>query len=213
MELTKNKAALRKQLREKLAGLPENDLRQADLQILRNILALEEYGRSGVIFCFVGVGREIDTRPVIQEALTAGKRVAVPKCIAKGLMEAYEITRLSDLEEGFFGLLEPGPHCPAVSREQIDLILVPCLSCDRQGYRLGQGGGYYDRFLARGPFTGAVLCRETMLSPEIPHGDHDIPVSIVVTDKAVYRNGSLEQSEYNRKRVRGTYESQSDDSL
>jgi 5-formyltetrahydrofolate cyclo-ligase len=189
MNLIEEKAALRRQLREKLAGMAEDDLKQADRQIFFNILISEEYDKAGLIFCFVGVGREIDTRPVILDALASGKRVAVPKCIGKGLMEAYEITRLSDLETGFFGLLEPGPHCPLVPREQIDFILVPCLSCDHQGYRLGQGGGYYDRYLARGPFRGAALCREQMLCPDIPHAAHDIPVPMVITDQRVYRTG------------------------
>lgn len=190
MNLIEEKAALRRQLREKLALIPEDDLKQADRQIASNILSLEEFRKAGLIFCFVGVGREIDTKPVIHDALASGKRVAVPKCIGKGLMEAFEITSLTDLEEGFFGLLEPRPHCPMVPREQIDFILVPCLSCDRQGYRLGQGGGYYDRYLAKGPFQGAVLCRGQLLCTEIPHAAHDIPVPLVITDQAVYRAGS-----------------------
>lgn len=182
-----DKNELRKKLRDKLAGLSRDYLKRADDQITQNILALEEYRQATMIFCFVGVGREIDTRPLILAALAAGKRISVPRCIAKGVMEAYEIQSLSDMEAGFFGLQEPAAHCPLVKPEAIDFVLVPCLSCDLQGYRLGQGGGYYDRYLARQPLAGAVLCREAMLSPSLPHLEHDIALPLVITEGAVYR--------------------------
>ncbi len=187
MEAAADKRELRKQLREKLAGLSQDYLKQADDQITQNILALEEYRQATMIFCFVGVGREIDTRPLIMAALAAGKRISVPRCIAKGVMEAYEIQSFSDMQDGFYGLQEPAAHCPHVKPEAIDFALVPCLSCDLQGYRLGQGGGYYDRYLARQPLTGAVLCREAMLCPSVPHFEHDIALPLVITERSVYR--------------------------
>ena len=79
-------------------------------------------------------------------------------------------------------MLEPGEDCPLAARESIDLILVPGLCFDRLGYRLGQGGGYYDRYLAG--YAGATvgLCRRAVLQEAVPREAHDRPVDLVVTD-------------------------------
>jgi len=189
MEQKKEKADLRKQLRERLAALSETYLKQADWEIGQRIRLLEEYQQAKTLFCFVGVGREINTQPIILEALAAGKRVALPRCVGKGVMEAYLIHDLTELEAGSYGLLEPASHCLRIDPWEISFALVPCLSCDREGYRLGQGGGYYDRYLKQAAFKGAVLCREQMLSPKIPHLAYDVALPLVITETAVYRIG------------------------
>ena len=107
---------------------------------------------------FYGVGREPDTRPVIRALLERGKRVALPKCLPGRRMQARAVSGLDKLTPGPFCIPEPGEDCPVVDREEIDLILVPNLCCDKQGHRLGHGGGYYDRYLAGYSGRTVALC-------------------------------------------------------
>ena len=81
-----------------------------------------------------------------------------------------------------YGMLEPGEGCPLVPQEEIELILVPGLCFDRLGYRLGQGGGYYDRYLAGYGGTTVGLCRREVLQERVPREEHDRQVDLLVTD-------------------------------
>lgn len=88
-------------------------------------------------------------------------------CIDKGIMEPYEITSFNDLIPGLYNIPEPAKHCPLVNLADIDFAIVPCLSCDRKRRRLGHGGGYYDRTLAKLTAPSAALCREQLLLDEV----------------------------------------------
>jgi len=129
---------------------------------------------------YVGTGDETDTIPLIQRLLDSGKRVVLPCCLAEHMMEVREIPSVSDLRPGMFKIPEPGQHCPVVSKESIDVALIPYVLCDRGGYRLGHGGGYYDRWLS--DFTGAtvVICSSERLVPELPREPHDLPVDFLI---------------------------------
>lgn len=109
---------------------------------------MPEYQSAGTIFCFVGTGREIDTRPILRHALNSGKTVCVPLCTTPGQMELRRITALEELRPGKFHIPEPPADAPCVAVDEVDLAILPCLSCNHLGQRLGRGGGYYDRFLA-----------------------------------------------------------------
>ena len=74
---------------------------------------------------------------------------------------------------------------PEIAPENIDLILAPALSCDRNGYRLGYGGGYYDRFLARTRAVAAALCAESRLTDELPREPFDLPCNYIITERQV----------------------------
>ena len=81
-----------------------------------------------------------------------------------------------------FGISEPGEDCPLIAREAINLVLVPAVCYDRRGYRLGFGGGYYDRWLAG--FSGVTvgLCREAVLQEAVPTEAHDARVDLLLTE-------------------------------
>ena len=92
------------------------------------------------------------------------------------------------LVEGLYGIPEPGPDAERVEPESGDIIIVPALCFDRQGYRLGQGGGYYDRWLELHPGLFSVgLCRERFLQERVPREAHDMCVRCVVTEKEAAR--------------------------
>jgi len=181
------KKILRKRLIGKMESLPEKYREEADREIVRQVLALEEFKKARVVFCYVGVGKEINTWPIIEEGIKQGKTVAVPKCIGKGIMAAYAISGREDLVPSFFGLLEPQRQEKLILPAEIDFALVPCVACNYEGLRLGWGGGYYDRYLANTRFVKAILCREELINPDIPGEGHDVPADMVITEKGVYR--------------------------
>lgn len=155
---------------------------------------MPEYQASSTIFCFVGTAHEIDTRPILTHALESGKRVCVPLCTAPGIMELREISSLADLAPGAYGILEPDPtRCGVVDTDEVDLAVLPCLCCNHLGHRLGQGGGYYDRFLSHYRGGTVLLCREKLLRQEIPLEPHDYPVPWVLTETCLYEDGMPER--------------------
>ena len=105
-------------------------------------------------------------------------------------MELRQVTDLKELSPGAYGILEPPAGSPSLSPDQADLAVIPCLTCSREGRRLGRGGGYYDRFLSRYRGAAVLVCREKLLRQEIPFGLHDYPVPWVVTEAGLFEDGT-----------------------
>ena len=179
------KSELRALIARQVAALPPDYCREADGAICRHVLDWEVYRQAKAVFCYVGTDREIDTRPILRDALDRGKVLAVPLCVAKGVMEARQIRSLEDLVPGKYGILEPGLDCPLVAPEALDLALVPCSTGSRSGRRLGYGGGYYDRFLPRTTCPKALLCRGRLVRADIPTEDHDQLMDFLVTEEGL----------------------------
>ena len=167
------KKELRKCCIEKMNALPQDYCREADGKIFSAVLGLPEYRNAKKIFCFVGMQAEIQTASLIEEMLRAGKQVAVPRCAG-------------------MGILEPAAEAPVLSPEELDLILLPCVSASRSGERLGYGGGFYDRYLPKTKAFRALLIRERLLSDDIPREAHDQPVDAVITEAGVFRRTQSE---------------------
>ena len=151
---------------------------------------MEEYLHAETLFIYVSKPIEVDTLAVINAALANHKRVAVPRCVPDTFeMEIYYITTLSDLEKGTFGVLEPiVDKCERVGDSYgRALCVVPGLSFDAQGYRLGYGKGYYDRYLAQFRGITVGICYLGCIQWNLPHGYYDRPVDILITEKYVRR--------------------------
>ena len=155
MTRDQEKQALRASIRQLAAGLSPRYRAAADRAIAAHVLSLPEYQSAGAVFCFVGAGREIDTRPILEQALADGKTLCVPLCTGPGTMELRAVRDLKELVPGAYGILEPPADSPALSPDQTDLAVIPCVTCSREGRRLGRGGGYYDRFR---PTIGELRC-------------------------------------------------------
>jgi 5-formyltetrahydrofolate cyclo-ligase len=185
-EIKKNLRAQYRQFRERLG--PEQKLR-LDSSIQSRLLALPEYARAGVVFTYVSKPIEVDTIALIEAALANRKKVAVPRCLTETYqMEFYEIGSVKDLEPGSFGVLEPVPaRGRLVTEFGGGLCIVPGLSFDAQGYRLGYGKGYYDRFLSNYGGITVGLCYSGCVQWNLPHGYYDRPVDILVTEKYIRR--------------------------
>lgn len=185
--IAREKKRLRIALTEETQSLPDAYIAQSDRGIRESLLALDAWKQARVVFIYVSVGRESDTRDMIAFALAEGKTVAVPRCLKEGAMEARVIHSLNDLRDGRFGIPEPDVNAKLLPPDTLDLIVVPCIAADRQGYRLGHGGGYYDRYLAQAQCPTICLCRERLLQTALPHAKHDIPMGIVLTERECVR--------------------------
>ena len=182
--ITDEKAQLRRQVRERLAGLTPEELRMGDDALFSRFLALPQLEGAETVFAFWGIpGREPETARLIPALLERGKRVCLPRMLPGRRME----TRLYDPErpmtQAAFGIREPDPGCPLVEREEIDLILVPAVCYDRQGYRLGFGGGYYDRWLTDSTAFRVGMCRTAVLQDHVPVEAHDTRVDVLLTER------------------------------
>ena len=187
MTVAEQKAALRKKLRAMERTLPQSYRDESAAAICRRVTELPEYRAARVVFAFVGTEREIDTTALLRDVLDSGKTLCLPRCGAGHSMALCHVTSLDQLTPGAYGILEPAADCPLLSAEDIGFVATPCLSCDLWGDRLGQGGGYYDRFFDRYHGPAALLCRERLLSDEVPMETHDKRFELIVTEKDVYR--------------------------
>ena len=174
-------------MRARMRALDAAYVEGSNAAICARLLALPEYRAAGRIFAYFSVGREPDTHAVIRTALDAGKEVFLPVITGDGLMDFARYFGTEPLGESALHIPEPGADAPRALPEGTDLLLVPAVSFDPEGYRLGQGGGFYDRFLAKCRVFSAGLCREQMPCPQAPREAHDMGVDCVVTEARILR--------------------------
>lgn len=205
------KEEIRKRIKEKIGATSEDYRSEASAKIALNALNIPEMKaqkRTGflglrktekTVLAYCSVGNEPSTLALIDSLLKSDRKVCLPLCTdldeeghrtgAFDAMEARAITGFDDLVPGAYGIPEPKADTALVPPEEIDIIILPCVGCDRQCRRIGHGAGYYDKYLTtvrRDCFTMA-LCYEEALADELPAEEHDMPVDAVVTEKTVYR--------------------------
>ena len=181
--IAEEKRLLRQKVRQILAGLSPEELRRSDDALFTRFLALPQVERAGTIFAFLGIpGREPDTSRLIAGLWERGKTVGLPRMLPERGMEVRRYGPDTVLRRAGFGILEPGEDSPLLLKEEIGLALVPAVCYDRLGYRLGFGGGYYDRWLADFPGVRVGLCREVVLRDRVPAEDHDSRVELLLTE-------------------------------
>lgn len=184
-DIRKVKSDLRNLFKKKRMGFDPLVKQQLDKTILNRVCELRQYKSSKQVFTYVSKDIEVDTIALIEKALKDGKKVGVPRCVTKErLMDFYYINSLNQLEEGAFGVLEPIPEkCSKVVDFSKGFCIVPGLSFDSEGYRLGYGKGYYDRFLAKFGGVTVGICYSNCMRWKLPHGYFDKPVNFIITEK------------------------------
>ena len=175
------KAELRKQVLQEMKALPRQQKQAMDQVLTDQFLKHPFYQEAKIIATYLSFPHEFQTQGLIEQALKDGKKVLIPKTYPKGRMD-FVVYNPQQLVKTSFGLLEPQGDLEVVDASQIDLIHVPGLAFTREGYRIGYGGGYYDRYLEH--FTGHTLstiypCQIKDFIPE----NHDIPVQEVLIDE------------------------------
>ncbi|MBT2677501.1 5-formyltetrahydrofolate cyclo-ligase [Bacillus sp. ISL-35] len=186
------KKILRKSIKEKLSELNLPEYEDQSYQIAQQLYRSDEWISATTIAITVSKAPEVDTFQIIRKGWEQGKRIVVPKCEPKSRgLDFRELKRFSQLETVFYGLLEPiVSETDSVGRGEIDLVVVPGLAFSHSGYRLGFGGGYYDRFLADFQGMTVSLAFKDQLVGEIPVESHDIPVQKIIHGEGVIHIGN-----------------------
>lgn len=188
-----DKTALRKQTIHNLKQLKPEAKKHIEASMLENLQKLRVWKHARTIAITISQGFEWDTKPIIEAAWAEGKRVCVPKCEPKEKKLAFHsFTSYDQLEVVYYNLLEPKPDETEVfEKNSIDLIIVPGLLFDKRGYRVGFGGGFYDRYLAGYKNrTVSLVSEEIQLVDEVPNESFDIPVECIVTEKMYYNTNA-----------------------
>ncbi len=186
MDTEKEKRALRAAVRERERALDGAYKVESSAAICRALAALPQFAAAETVLAFCGTAREIDTRAFLCEALARGKTLLLPRCEEGGRLSLCAVRDLgADLAPGAFGIWEPKGSCPAHAPEDVGLAVVPCVTFDRAGNRLGHGGGYYDRLLPLLRCETVCICRERLLADRVPTGPHDMRCTLYLTENGL----------------------------
>lgn len=183
-----SKAEVRRGMRAARAAQAAADRAAEDEAIRARVRSLSAWQRAELVLAYVSRGSEVETRRLMCDAWDEGKEVAVPRCVAPGRIAWARIASFGELAPGFCGIDEPVDSAPVVDDSELPataLTLVPGLAFDRYCRRLGAGGGYYDRFLARFPGMSVGLCRRCQLVDDLAArgaiGPCDLSLDLVAT--------------------------------
>ena len=184
MSQTVEKTRLRKQLLDQRESLSLDFIKISSGKIRENLRKIDYYRSAQSIGAYFAIGSEVRTQDILQEILNSGKELALPKVEKKDLV-FKKISGFSDLEIGNFSIMEPKDRCETVKR--LDVILAPVIAVTRDGYRLGYGFGYYDRYLHGKHSKKIALSYYKQVVKTIPHDDHDVKVDCIATeDEIIY---------------------------
>lgn len=180
--MMEEKSHMRKQTIQRLLAFSKTRRKQIETTLYNQFIETDLYKNSKTIGLTVSHAHEWETRLIIKQALSDGKQVCVPLCLTDTKTLAfYQLSSIEQLSVGHFNLLEPDPTVMhKVSKDHIDVLIVPGVVFDTDHYRIGHGGGYYDRFLET--FSGQTLSilHETQLIDHIPIESHDQPVGTLI---------------------------------
>lgn len=191
-ELIAKKRELRRVLRRIRTGLDQEWVVNTSRQVWQRLGGLRQYQESTTIMCYVSLPGEVQTHGLLEQMRDEGKRVVVPWCDGLDL-RLFLFRSFAELEPGMLGILEPSRPLRedpqrAVEAKELDLVLVPGLGFDRTGGRLGQGKGFYDRFLSQLPphVPKIALAFEWQILDKIPILPYDVRMDWIVTEKSIY---------------------------
>ncbi len=185
------KQDIRKRIMCVRENLTEKERETCSEKITEQVVSHPLFVQAEEIWCYVSCGTEVDTKQILSVAWNTGKRIAVPKVTGRRSMEFYYIGSFEELTTGAFGILEPKE-----GKQQADcfqktghiLMLVPGISFDPEGRRIGYGGGFYDTYLQKmegGHRFG--LAFEAQMTKQIPSEAHDIRMEYIITEKRCWK--------------------------
>ena len=174
-----DKKALRAEIRAKKRAMTEEQIEVASRRLGILFADCEQYRQAKTIYGYLPYNQEVRTVPILERALADGKRVAVPKVYGDRMKFIY-MTDLNRVEKGYANIPEPVDDEP-VAEDPTALVLMPGLAFDREGHRIGYGGGFYDKFLAEEPEHPTVaLCYGFQMLETLETEEFDIPVDLVL---------------------------------
>ena len=184
MKNNPEKAELRKRLLEKRDTTSADLLEIASKNIHNNIRSIESFQKARKIGAYYPLGNEVRTQDIMQEILSQGKELFLPKVVDDNL-EFRKINGFSSLQTGIFDIMEPKDECK--KDNNLDILIVPTIGITPKGVRLGYGHGFYDKFLAKNKIETISPVLEKQIINKIPKLEHDIVMDWVVTEKQVIK--------------------------
>jgi 5-formyltetrahydrofolate cyclo-ligase len=182
LEDSPERKSLRNLLLEKRDNTSFDFMKIASEKIQKRLKKINAYRDAQKIGVYYPIGSEVLTQDIIQELLSNGKDVFLPKVIGKK-MEFRKISNFSSLEKGSFDIMEPKDDCQ--TDNSLDVVLVPTVGISPVGVRLGYGHGFYDKFLAEHKVTTISLTLEKQIVKNIPKSEHDIIINWIITEDRI----------------------------
>ena len=160
---------------------------QAESAILESLLTWEVFKKAKVIHIFISTPDEPDTKEIIEHCWSVGKKVAVPLVLPNSFDLIHSLIKSFDsLIPGIYQTLEPSPESRIImTPDMFDLVIVPGVAFDRKGGRLGQGKGYYDRFLEITSAYRLALAFDCQLIETVPTELHDVPMNAILSESGI----------------------------
>lgn len=187
-EKNEEKNVIRKQMKSLRRNMTREDRFQKATEIFEQLITVPEYKRAEKIFTYVSMDDEIDTIMLIDYSLSLEKRVFVPR-VSGNNMEFYEISDISELSPGYFGIYEPDINGKEPDYSRTGFMCMPGLAFDKNFNRIGYGGGFYDRYLSgENRFYKAALAYEYQVLEHIPAQECDVKPDMIVTEENIRRN-------------------------
>jgi len=174
-----DKKTLRKTIREQKQAMTPQQIAEKSEKLKALFLETPQYQQAKTLYGYLPYNQEVRTVPILQQALADGKQVAVPK-VYGDKMKFILLTDLDRVAEGYAGIPEPVEDTP-VAEDSTALVLMPGLAFDREGHRIGYGGGFYDKFLSCEPNHPTVaLCYDFQVLEKLETEAFDVPVDLVL---------------------------------
>ena len=180
------KNQLRLKYKDLRKGMQDSLKQQYDQQIFNNLLKFQDFQQADTVLTYMSTKMEIDTHQIIEYSLNNKKKIALPKCMNNN-MNFYYYDKTTLLRKSKNGILEPyGTENDIVDLSENIICIVPGLTFDLNGYRLGYGGGYYDRFLCENNILITVgLCYQNNLTDKLIINQYDMPVNYIITENSL----------------------------
>lgn len=180
------KKTLRQELLQRRKALSPELVLEYSQKITARVLESELIQKSQVIMVYMDFRNEVMTQSLIESLWTLGKTVVIPKVNdTTHVLDLYTIKAFTDMVVSSFGILEPNPAVqPDIKPQDIDLVLAPGVCFDRRGFRMGYGGGFYDKLLPtlRPDCQIHALSFSLQIVDEVPTEPHDMPLNGIVTE-------------------------------
>ena len=185
MEDNSKKNALRELLLERRDNTSFDLLKIASKKIQKRINKVYAFKDAKKIGLYYPIGSEILTQDIIQELISKGKEVFLPKVMGEN-MEFRKIKDFSSLESGNFDIMEPKEDCEVDN--YLDIIVVPTVGISPAGVRLGYGHGFYDKFLEKKDAVTISLTLEKQIIKNIPKSEQDISIDWIITEDRMFQS-------------------------
>lgn len=189
------KQQIRKEILAKRLTIPEEEVLIKSEKICKNLLQMEIYCQADVLLLYAPIKKEVQVEIILQDGMKKGKRIYFPKVLDKETMNFYQVDNPAELRRGCMGIMEPVPsldtqffYSQIVEKEQKrTLMLMPGVAFSKSGFRIGYGGGYYDRCLQDKPgIIKAALCYEVQMVNALSHDTYDIKADCVITENNIF---------------------------